>query len=166
MFISVRVCLGVIPGVFEELFFRGYLLGALRHSIRHWLPILICGIIFGMFHVIAAEGATLERLLPSASLGCLLSWIAIRTNSVLPGMVMHVIHNSSLLIIAHFRDELSNIAVGSTQQEHLPGSWLIASAVTIILGVTVVACLTRADPATAERLPEPELPQSALPGDS
>ena len=130
------VCLGIIPGVCEELFFRGYLLGAFRKSMRSGMAILVCGTLFGLFHVIAAEGATVERLVPSAVLGVILSWIALRTGSVLPGMVMHVIHNSSLLILAHYRDELSNLAIGNVQQQHLPGLWLVASTTAILIGLT------------------------------
>ena len=140
------VCLGIIPGVCEELFFRGYLLGALRKAMRPWMSILICGTVFGVFHVIAAEGATLERLVPSAALGCLLSWIALRTNSVLPGMTMHVIHNSSLLILAHYRDELSNLAIGNVQQQHLPNSWLAASTIAILIGVAGIWAFSRKAP--------------------
>ena len=137
------LCLGIIPGVCEELFFRGYMLGAMKQSMRPWLAIIFCGTVFGVFHVIAAEGATLERLLPSSALGCLLSWIAVRCNSVLPGMVMHVIHNSSLLVLAHYREELSNLAIGDVQQQHLPASWLIASAITITVGITGISLASR-----------------------
>lgn len=137
------VCLGVLPGVFEELFFRGYLLSALRGALRPATAILLCGLVFGVFHVIAAEGLAIERLLPSACLGCLLSWVAVRTDSVWPGMLLHVLHNSSLLLIAHFRDELAGLAVGAAQQEHLPGGWLLASGVALLAGTAGVWLSTR-----------------------
>lgn len=134
--------LGVLPGVFEELFFRGFLLSALRSSFRPWSAILLCGTIFGVFHVIAAEGAAVERLLPSALLGCLLSWTAVRTGSVWPGMLLHVLHNSSLLVIAQFRDELAGLSIGATQQQHLPSAWLAVSASAVAAGIIWVTLTT------------------------
>ncbi|MFO0427068.1 MAG: ABC transporter permease subunit/CPBP intramembrane protease [Planctomyces sp.] len=124
--------LGILPGVFEELFFRGFLLGSLRHHLRRSHAILLCGLLFGVFHVIASEGVTPERLIPSATLGILLSWIAMQTGSVLPGMVLHVLHNSTLLTMSRFRDELAGMTVGNLQQEHLPASWIIVSATVLL----------------------------------
>lgn len=141
--ILIVFSLGVIPGVFEELFFRGFLLGSLRTAFRPWVAIVLCGTIFGVFHVIAAEGATPERLLPSATLGCLLSWVAVRTNSVLPGMLLHVCHNSSLLLIARYQEQFAAATIGGLHQEHLPTSWLVASSVAIIIGVAWTFVLTR-----------------------
>ncbi len=135
--------LGVLPGVFEELFFRGFLFGAMRRSMKAPSAIVLCGLLFGIFHVVAAEGATLERLLPSATLGCLLSWVAYRTNSVLPGMLLHVLHNSTLLTIAHFRDDLAALTVGNAQQQHLPGSWLVTSAIAVMTGLIWIRLATR-----------------------
>ncbi len=146
------VCLGVIPGVFEELFFRGFLLSSFRAVFRPWPSIILCGLIFGVFHVIAAEGAAFERLLPSATLGCLLAWIAVRSNSVFPGMLAHVLHNSSLLVIAHYRDELSSMAIGASQQEHLPGLWLLISAAALLTGVIWITFTTRQKPMTSHHL--------------
>ncbi|MCA9036980.1 MAG: CPBP family intramembrane metalloprotease, partial [Planctomycetaceae bacterium] len=144
------ICLGVLPGVCEELFFRGFLLSGLKKAIRPWMAIIACGTIFGVFHVIAAEGATLERLLPSTALGCLLSWIAIRSGSVLPGLVMHVLHNSTLLALAHFRDELANLSLGDIQAEHLPTKWLATSALCIVIGIVGVWSTTRVRHSTSE----------------
>lgn len=137
------LCLGVIPGIFEELFFRGFLLSAMRRRLKKPACIFLCGILFGAFHVIAAEGATLERLLPSSVLGWLLTWIAVRTGSVLPGMLLHVCHNSTLLSIAYFRDDFANMTVGGLQQEHLPGAWLVASGIAVVVAVLWISFRTR-----------------------
>jgi sodium transport system permease protein len=80
--------IGVIPGVIEELAFRGLLLHGLRRRIRPVLLPLAVGMIFGMFHF------TLFRIGPTAFLGILLTVIAILTGSVFPGMVLHALNNS------------------------------------------------------------------------
>jgi sodium transport system permease protein len=127
------ITLGVITGISEEIFFRGFLLNGLREMFRPNVSAIACGILFGLFHVIAADGATLERFLPSASLGIILSWVAVRTGSLLPGMVMHVLHNSSLLALAAYQGQLSQLMVANADQEHLPALWLTGSA-GIVLG--------------------------------
>lgn len=137
------ITLGVVPGIFEELYFRGFLLRSLRNAFRPLTAILLCGIVFGVFHVIAAEGASPERLLPSATLGCLLSWVAVRSNSVLPGMLLHVCHNSALLLIARYQDQFAAATLGGIYEEHLPGPWLIGSAAAIVFGLVWTTYATR-----------------------
>jgi sodium transport system permease protein len=81
--------IGLIPGVIEELAFRGLLLHGLRRRFRrpYVLP-LVVGLIFGMFHF------TLFRIGPTAFLGVLLTIIAMLTGSVFPGIVLHMLNNS------------------------------------------------------------------------
>ncbi|HEX9885747.1 MAG TPA: ABC transporter permease subunit, partial [Longimicrobiales bacterium] len=55
--------LAVMPGIFEELAFRGVLLHGLRKRMRPWLLCLVVGGVFGLFHV------SLFRLIPTAYLG-------------------------------------------------------------------------------------------------
>ena len=153
------LCFGILPGMFEELFFRGFLLSSLRSSFRPAAAILLCGAIFGVFHVIATEGAALERLLPSTCLGCLLAWVAVRTGSVWPGMLVHVCHNSSLLVIAHYRDELQGLLGAEQLAEHLPASWLAASVVSVVISVLWI----RVTPKTAASAGAPPLLQSEIP---
>jgi sodium transport system permease protein len=85
---EMYVWLGLIPGVIEELTFRGLLLSGLRHRIRPVLLPLVVGIIFGLFHF------SLFRIGPTAFLGILLTIIAMLTGSVLPGIVLHILNNS------------------------------------------------------------------------
>src|SRR5262249_1352166 len=82
------VLMGLIPGVMEELTFRGLLLYGLRQKVRPLVLPLVVGIIFGMFHF------SLFRIGPTAFLGVLLTIIAMLTGSVFPGMVLHALNNS------------------------------------------------------------------------
>jgi ABC-2 type transport system permease protein/sodium transport system permease protein len=136
-------CLGVAPGVCEELFFRGWLFGAVRRSWGGWASVLATGLVFGVFHVVLAGGAAPERLAPSTVLGILLGWCRWRSGSVWPGLAIHVAHNSTLLAMAAYRDELAALPVVGQNATHLPGTWLAASAAAILLGVTLLAWTTR-----------------------
>lgn len=137
--------IGVAPGIFEELFFRGFLLGALRRSLQVGSALMISSIIFGLFHVILSAGAAPERFLPSTIMGMILGWLLIRTGSIVPSMVMHVCHNSLLLVMATKSDDLGKIAFGESVAEHLPAIWLIASAVAISMSAVWMYVISHRD---------------------
>ena len=50
-------------------------------------------VLFGVFHEVLFSG----RLLPSTFLGLVLGFVRLRSGSVLPGIVLHVLHNGLLL---------------------------------------------------------------------
>jgi len=142
----VVVALGIVPGVCEEFFFRGFLFSGLRSRTNGLLTVLGTAITFGLFHVVLAGGAAPERLIPSTLMGLLLGWVSLRTGSMVTTAIMHGIHNSTLLIMAHKRDELANWTVTAAEQSHLPTTWIIASAIGIVVGVSWIWLTTRKSP--------------------
>ncbi|MEL6109409.1 MAG: CPBP family glutamic-type intramembrane protease [Planctomycetota bacterium] len=125
----VVLCMGVVPGVCEELSFRGYLFGALKRHLGAAATITSSAIAFGLFHVVLAGGAAPERILPSTLMGLLLGWVAWQCKSSVPAIILHAVHNSTLLIMVHSRDLLAQWNIGQTEQQHLPALWLLISAV-------------------------------------
>lgn len=92
--IAVAVLVAVVAPVVEELFFRGFLFGALRRSM-HWVPAaLLAGAVFGGVH---AGGTPPIFLVPLAVLGFMLCWLYRRTGSLLPGIAVHALNNSIAL---------------------------------------------------------------------
>ncbi|MEM7476524.1 MAG: ABC transporter permease subunit/CPBP intramembrane protease [Planctomycetota bacterium] len=134
----IVLCLGIAPGVCEECFFRGFLLNGLKENFTAFWAVLFSALAFGVFHVVLAGGAAPERLLPSTLMGLLLGWLAWQSKSVFPSMVLHVIHNSTLLIVAQSRDRLAEWNIGQLEQEHLPGWLLLVSALVLLAGVGLV----------------------------
>src|SRR5262249_47630169 len=88
---EMYIFIGLIPGVIEELAFRGLLLHGLRRRVPVVLLPLVIGVIFGLFHF------SLFRIGPTAFLGVLLTIVALLTGSVFPGMVLHILNNSFAL---------------------------------------------------------------------
>ncbi|MEI8018487.1 MAG: ABC transporter permease subunit/CPBP intramembrane protease [Schlesneria sp.] len=127
------IALAVIPAVCEELFFRGYLLTALRTGMSTPLAIVLSGCLFGLFHVIVMESLFFERFVPTCFLGIILGWVCYRTGSVLPGMLLHTLHNGLLLSVSSFTKELATLGVGTESQEHLPTSWIVAAGATVAI---------------------------------
>jgi membrane protease YdiL (CAAX protease family) len=81
-----------IPFV-EELTFRGVGYSLLERFGR-WQAIIAVGVIFGLAH------GLIESLPVIAVLGSLLAWIRARTDSVVPGMVLHSAFNLVALVAA------------------------------------------------------------------
>lgn len=125
-------CLAITPAVCEELFFRGYLLGAFRKAVRPWTAIVGTAVIFGVFHVVASTLST-ERLIPSTLMGIVLGWLCYRTGSVLPGILLHALHNGFLLMIAHYREKLVHFGWAVQEETHLPALWLCGAACFVLV---------------------------------
>ncbi|MGD2067277.1 MAG: ABC transporter permease subunit [Gemmatimonadota bacterium] len=78
----------VMPGIFEEIAFRGLLLHGLR---RYLKPVALClavGVVFGMFHV------SLFRIVPTAYLGAVLAAVVLLSGSIYPAMLWHALNNA------------------------------------------------------------------------
>jgi ABC-2 type transport system permease protein/sodium transport system permease protein len=140
----ILLALGLAPGVCEECFFRGLLYNGLRQHLKAWGTIAATAFLFGLFHVVLAGGAAPERFIPSTLMGFLLGWVRWRSASLLPCVFLHSVHNSILLLLARYRDELSGWGMQDVMyQSHLPALWLGIAAVVFILGMSA---LFSADP--------------------
>ncbi len=88
--------LTVLPGIFEEIAFRGALLHGLRGRLHPAALAVVVGLVFGFFHV------SLFRIAPTAFLGVLLAAITLLTGSIFPAMVWHALNNATGLLLGHF----------------------------------------------------------------
>ena len=139
----VVLCLGIVPGVCEEAFFRGYLFNGLKQYLGAAQTIAVSAIAFGLFHVVLSGGAAPERILPSTLMGLLLGWVAWQSNSVIPSMILHAVHNSALLAVVRSRELLASWNIGQLEQEHLPGWWLATSAALLVAGMVSMRVSTQ-----------------------
>jgi ABC-2 type transport system permease protein/sodium transport system permease protein len=135
--------MALLPGVCEELFFRGYLFRALRTQLSGRATVVCSAVLFGGFHLITDYSLAIERFLPSTLLGLVLGWVCLRTGSVIPGMILHVCHNGLLLTLAWLQPWLSEQGWGVQEQSHLPATWLAASAAVVVLGAVLIALSRR-----------------------
>ncbi len=145
---AILLALAAGPAVFEELFFRGMLFGALQRSFSAWKTIAISAVLFGVFHVVAGNVLAVERLLPSAFIGLFLGWLRYRSGSVWPSILAHLIHNGLLLSVAYYRDELKASGWDMATESHLPLHWLAAAGTTCAVGLVL------AWPLRSKRIPQ------------
>ncbi|NJD19399.1 MAG: CPBP family intramembrane metalloprotease [Gemmatimonadetes bacterium] len=89
---QIILFLAVMPGIFEELAFRGVLLHGVSRRFRPLATALVVGGIFGMFHV------SLFRLVPTAWLGVVMAGVVLLTGSIYPSMLWHFLNNAIAIV--------------------------------------------------------------------
>jgi membrane protease YdiL (CAAX protease family) len=82
------VLIAILPGICEELAFRGTLLYGLRRRFGPVGLVLVVGLIFGIFHF------ALFRIVPTAFLGVILTAMAVMTGSIFPSILAHAGNNA------------------------------------------------------------------------
>jgi len=88
--------IGVLPGLCEEVLFRGVILSLLPRRYSQTKVIVVVGTLFGAFHM------SLARFLPTGLLGALLAFLRLRSGSLWPCMVLHCLHNSFSVVLATY----------------------------------------------------------------
>jgi sodium transport system permease protein len=114
--------LAVLPGICEEIAFRGLLLHGLRRRTHPVVVILVVGLVFGFFHM------SLFRLAPTAFLGILLATVTLLTGSILPAIAWHILHNATSLAIARASLPLDQLHPAA----YAAGALLLALALTLL----------------------------------
>lgn len=124
----IVLAMAVVPAVVEELFFRGFLLTALLgEDDRKVRAVVGSAALFAVFHLLVSDALAVERLLPSFLLGLVLGLLAYRSGSVLPGMLLHLLHNASIVLLGYYEPWLIEQGWFAEGQEHYP-LWLVVSA--------------------------------------
>lgn len=81
----------VQPAVFEELAFRGVILGGLRRALTDREALVVSTMMFALLHLSVPSMPHLVLI------GAALGWLRLRSNSLYPGMAMHFLHNALCL---------------------------------------------------------------------
>ncbi len=80
--------IALLPGICEELLFRGVVFSLLRRGFSDRVALVLQAALFAVMHLY------LFRWLPTFGLGLAAGWLVLRTGSLLPAMVLHVVHNA------------------------------------------------------------------------
>jgi ABC-2 type transport system permease protein/sodium transport system permease protein len=134
----VLAAVAVVPAIVEELFFRGYFLGAMRGRLPAWLAIVFTALVFGLFHASVGGVIAVERVLSSMALGLVLGWVCWTTRSVLPGMFLHALNNAFVVSLAYWGDGLKTLGIDVEGQRHLPPAWLVGASAIALAGAGLV----------------------------
>jgi len=87
---------GILPGICEEILFRGVVLSFLPSKYSQTRLVIIVGTLFGAFHM------SILRFLPTAAMGALLTFVRLRCGSIWPAMILHCLHNSFSVVLTRY----------------------------------------------------------------
>ena len=107
--VPALIVIAVIPALFEELMFRGLLLNCCQNGMGSVKAILVTGFCFSLFH------ASPEQTVYQFIAGCAFAFIAVRSGSILPSIVMHFINNALIVIFeaCNLFDEAGELAMSN-----------------------------------------------------
>ena len=92
---------GILAPIAEEMLCRGAILTALLKMMprKPYICILVQALIFGAIHMDPSQ------MVYGTLYGILLGWLCCRTGSLIPGIVVHVVNNSTALLLPDYVDE-------------------------------------------------------------
>lgn len=112
--------MAVLPGVCEELFFRGFLLWGFRGSCSDRAAVAWVAVLFGLFHFDP------YRLLAVSILGMLFGYLVIVTRSIVPAILAHVTNNAIAVIASYLVLKSGNGELETLAGPDTPSFWQIA----------------------------------------
>lgn len=93
LIVPAILVVAVLPAVFEEFLFRGVILNNARAGLGDVSTILTVGFCFALFH------GSAEQTVYQFICGCAFAFVAVRSGSILPGVLMHFINNALIIIL-------------------------------------------------------------------
>ena len=105
----------LLPGICEELFFRGGLMGAWeRRGTRQAL--VITSVLFALLHG-SVIGLPIQLVM-----GFVLGYIVILSDSLAVGMIYHIAHNASILFLSYFSRDTASASEFLTLADFIRGT--------------------------------------------
>jgi uncharacterized protein len=123
--------IGILPGIAEELLFRGYIQTRLSQRWGVRVSILLTALMFGAYHMDFSQGIL------AVGMGIYLGLVTERANSVIPAMVAHAANNTIGIVVS--------VSFPETESRAL--LWVLMLAGAVVLVVCLVH-LRRSSPDT------------------
>jgi len=137
---AMLLLFALLPGVCEEMLFRGYLLAGLRARFRPAALCVVVGLLFGLFHV------DVYRVLTAGLLGVVLTYVCWRSGSVLPAILIHVMHNGVSLLAGQERSVSEYVAGAGAP----PPGLILTALAALAAGLMIVRMFGRYEEAPPE----------------
>ena len=112
--------IAVLPGVCEEIMFRGFIINAFTKK-GFWYAIIVTGVLFGIMHLDPF------RLIPVTILGIWMGYLLLKTNTILIPIFAHFINNALAILLGKYGESIPIINKLIVEQEF--SWWLIIPAI-------------------------------------
>lgn len=118
----------IVPGVCEELLFRGMLLSSFQRQMSETKSICITAVLFAVMHM------NFPQFTFYVILGLILGLITVRTASIYPAIFAHIAHNG-LAVILGFVQKNQQVMDPKT---HMPWPLICAAAIMLAVGLRLI----------------------------
>ena len=152
----IAICFAIVPAVCEEWFFRGMLLRSMLKVWTPWRSILVSALLFGLFHILSSSAVALDRFLPTFLIGVLLGYLGYRSGSILPGIMLHTLHNGIVVFLGYYQEQLSKLSWFPGSEDSLPWWWAIVALLPVLVAVLLIASARPAHRSLRETNASPE----------
>jgi membrane protease YdiL (CAAX protease family) len=123
--------LALVPGICEELLFRGYAQRQFERASGPVAGILLSGIIFGAYHLRPSQ------VLPLVVLGVYLAYLTWCTGSLWPAVIVHITHNALAVLAARYARTHPEYDLETVEQAAMPW-YAVVAGFAIVGGVLYV----------------------------
>jgi hypothetical protein len=106
--------LALVPGICEEVLFRGYAQRQFERASGPAGGILLSGVLFGLYHLRPSQ------VLPLAMLGLYLAYLTWRTGSLWPAVLVHILHNGLAVVLARLVQKRQEYDFETLEQAPMP----------------------------------------------
>jgi len=123
---ELLLVIAILPGICEELLFRGFILSGLRGAGLWAIP--LTALLFGLAH------SSIYRILPTFLIGLFITVLAWRTRSIVPGMLAHAINNGMIATLVRLRPSWMHAAA----EHNVPWSWMAIGALNLAVAFALL----------------------------
>ena len=132
----------LIPAVSEEFAFRGFILSGLERQHRTRSAILLSALMFGFLHVLLS---LFQQLFNATLLGIILGFLAVRSRSILPGILFHFLNNTLAVARGYWVTSSTGSSIAgwifrNPTDGLYHGAWIVAS---VLLSAGLLCMLFR-----------------------
>jgi len=125
------VMLALVPGFCEEILFRGYAQRQFERGAGVVGGIVLSGVLFGLYHL------RLSQVLPLVVLGLYMAYLAWRTGSLIPAIVVHIAHNGLAVVGAWYVQGRPDYDLEALEQASMPW-YAVGLGFVIVAGVLYI----------------------------
>jgi sodium transport system permease protein len=122
----ILILIAVLPGLCEELAYRGMMLSGFLSNFKPIWAIMTTAACFACAHF------SIYNLLPLFLMGVVLSYTAWRTNSIWPGIIIHTINNGLGVVASRYEADITRLLSGVEDSMYLPLMISGAASLTVI----------------------------------
>lgn len=135
---AIIVSTMIMAPFIEEIIFRGLMLSRLRKGMPDVVAVLICALIFGLAH------GQILWMTYAFGLGIVLGLVAVKSDSVIPGLILHMVFNICGVVVPSLLGEVVAVEV-----------CVVMVVIGVLLTAALLAILLR------NKKPENEMTQTA-----